>query len=234
MITILSPVAFRRHPLNQKTINELDDCGEVVLFEVHGISEVSRARNAVATNAVEHVRENGGMVLWLDADMTAPKGTIRNLAQASLLTNRAISGRAVMRSDPLKVAASLEESTKREEYEQTIGTTTIRLSPILAGLGCLMMPAQLFLDQIDRSPKMFRPDGRVEFLVCCPLIEQHPTMGHVFVSEDHAYSRTIDGGAWLARATVGSEVEWFDFGHVVERVALHDRKDSVVRGDLLK
>ena len=70
-LTIVSPVAKYRHPRNEDFIATLASCGafDVRLAEVYGFSEVARARCMAATKAYPIVKERGGLVLWLDADM---------------------------------------------------------------------------------------------------------------------------------------------------------------------
>jgi hypothetical protein len=220
-LTILMPVAVARHELTDASIARLLSSGmfSVQLIEQRGCSEVARARNLVATKAIKPIEKRGGVVLWLDADMVAEPKTVLLHAQLAMEFRLAISGRAVMRSDPNKVAASLAENEQRERRTMATEIGTVDLIPILCGLGCLMMPAHLFLEQAERSPWMLRDDGTREALVCCPRIQEHPTKGHVMVSEDHAYGEQIPGGAWLAKLTHASGSTWLDYGHVISAPA---------------
>jgi hypothetical protein len=216
-LTILMPVAVARAELTDQSIARLLSYGafDVQLIEERGCSEVARARNRVATKALKPVGKRGGVVLWLDADMVAEPKTVLLHAQLSMKLGTAISGRAVMRSDPNKVAASLAENEQRTREEVQTEYGTVQLIPILCGMGCLMMPAHLFLEQAERGPWMQRDDGTREALVCCPRIQEHATKGHVMVSEDHAYGERIPGGAWLAKVTHANGITWLDYGHVI-------------------
>jgi hypothetical protein len=216
-LTIWMPVAVARAELTDASLARLLTYGafDVQLIEERGCSEVARARNLVATKAIKPIGRRGGVVLWLDADMVAEPKTVLLHAQLAMQLDTAISGRAVMRSNPNKVAASIAENESRTAREHQTDFGVVQLTPILCGLGCLMMPAHLFLEQAERSPWMLRDDGTREALVCCPRIQPHATKGHLMVSEDHAYGEQIPGGAWLAKLTHASGTTWLDYGHVI-------------------
>ncbi len=233
-LTILSPVARERHHLNLATIQALANSGhfDLRLIECHGFSEVARARNRVATLGEPIIRKHGGLVLWLDADMTADVQTVYMHAQAVLHTSLAISGRAVTRQDARRLAASTHENETREpkRFGMMAGKVSGKLEPVLAGLACLMMPGEVFLEHSDRAPRERRKD-RTDILLCCPRIEVHPDMGHVFISEDNQYSRELQNGTWMAEleqvnghgsdGNVLTSTTWLDYGHVAERVLAH-------------
>jgi len=238
-LTILSPVAKYRHPKNHKTIETIGTSGhfDVALVEAFGFSEVARARNIVASKAEEHVRNVGGLVFWLDADMVLPNIEVFLLHVACVrASDRAISGRYVVRQDESRIAASRHEFRQRPHEEYDIGSNMkLTLEHALCGMGCLLMTASMFLDQLEAVPTCFRKENGEEFrerLVCCPRIEEHPTSGHVMISEDYDYCRSIENGTWLAHISNGESLNsWLDYGHVAEKTLMHSPKPHTFRDD---
>lgn len=235
-LTVLSPVARARHPRNLQTLNALANEYPLRLCEVHGLSEVSRARNFCATYAEPIVRERGGLVLWLDDDMTVHPQEFFLHARVVAELGHVVSGRAVTRQNGGVLAASILQGDEREPIESAIcgGEWTVRLDPVLAGLACLLMPAEVFLKHLDTRPRQKRataPPGRplVEILATCPRIEPHEEMGHVFISEDNCYSLDLielGHGPHLAelKHTETGAQSWLDYGHVAEQVMQHAPK----------
>lgn len=230
---ILSPVAKYRHPQNHASIRALAECGhyDVSLYESLGISEVARARNHVAGNAYPRVKEEGGLVFWWDADMVLPSlDTFFLHDHVVKETSLAISGRYVTRQDQSRVAASLDEKEKRTRRTRTTEKDlTIQLTPLMAGLGCLLLPAEEFLLQYENSPL---DDCGEKRIVCCPRVELYregegeEEDRYVMVSEDFDYCRSLPGGAWYAhvQAKGGSFESFLDYAHMVERPAMHARR----------
>ena len=164
-LTILSPVAKYRHPQCYTSISMLADSGlyDIALVECFGFSEVARARNYVASKGLDIVRARGGLVFWLDADMVIPNIHMFQLhAELALESGKAISGRYVTRQRPDKLAASLDEEEKRTAFNFEYKGMKVELTPTLSGLGCLMMPASLFVRQVTASPHALLKNDGVE------------------------------------------------------------------------
>lgn len=235
-ITILSPVAKYRAEQNSKSIQLLAECGhfDIALVEAFGFSEVARARNHVATRAYAPVKERGGLVLWLDADMVIPSLPAFCIhVEAVLETSAAISGRYVTRQDETKIAASVDDDDERPLKVLRLPkvlNSTLTLTPAMTGLGCLLLPSCLFIEQVEKSPYFKKADGTKEYLVCCPSIIKKDDH-HVMISEDFAYCRTL-GGVWLGHVDMpdGNET-YFDYGHIAERVLMHALIPHLFRDD---
>ncbi len=243
-ITILMPIAHHMHPTTSRCLDffcqlvELD----IVIIRVSGFSEVARARNRVASSALETVEARGGVVLWLDADMV-----ILNLATLLLhiqlveSTGKAISGRYVQRNNPTKVAACLDPNETRKQFFHPLSeddSIEATMNPVQSGMGCLMMPAELFVRQTRAAPSNVTKSGTHEgkdlyfreYLVCCPrFIEKEGQ--HFMLSEDFDYCSKIEGGAWLAHVRNGSSWSFLDYGHIAEKVLEHAPDHTSFRYD---
>lgn len=215
-ITILQPIARYRHYLNQQSLDmllaqPLYFNGELISFEivsVVGFSEVARARQRVAAGAFEHIRTNeNSLVFWLDADIVIESiKTFLRHVKAVMNTGAAISGRYVMRQSET-MAAKLDDD--HQTYHQ-IGEW--HLTRVLAGMGALLMPANIWLDQYFAAPQC-KENGREGALICYPhIIEING--GPVMISEDYHYCKTVPGGVYFASNDDGH----INYGHVTERV----------------
>jgi hypothetical protein len=236
-ITILSPVASYRHPFNAHAIQTLHEYFDIELIQVHGRSDVTAARNEVATLAYPRIKERGGLVLWLDADMTIKDlATFKLHIQLTKMSGRAISGRAVTRNDHTKVACTIDPCEDRDPEECLLDTSGLlaRLTPIVPGLACLMMPAELWLNQADDRPVKLEKGEIVTRYVCCPYVldGESPEEGSEYVSEDNAYCMSIEGGAWYAAITdTFNETNYLDYGHIAERILMHSQSAHSMEGN---
>lgn len=214
-VVILQPLAARRHPANQAAIDMIRTYARVHLCEAVGYSEVARARQLAAARGAEVTSQlltfaQTVLVLWLDSDMSVTFDTFERHANAVRNTEKAISGRYVKRNYPSELAASgdhTREACVHRDY---------RLTPVLAGMGALLMPADVFMRQYQNSPPA--RNGR---LICCPRIEEHDGET-VMVSEDFDYCRSVPGGVWYAE----KDGEQVDYGHVTEVTLYPQRGQS--------
>lgn len=249
-LTILTPIARARAPQSGHSLEALQASGlfDLALVECFGFSEVARARNQVASLAVEPIRARGGLVLWLDADMTFDVDTLYLHAQVVMHTEKAISGRYIKRQDVTAIAAAREEASTRQPEatsfrlavgeESVIHEFTVELEPAMTGMGALMLPAWMFLQQADSVPTCRRKEKGKDFLeriVCCPRVIAHPRHGHVMLSEDFDYCQSLPGGAWLCEVNDlrSGNRSWLDYGHLAEQVVGHAPKRHVFRDDRL-
>lgn len=214
------------------------------------MSEVSRARNYVATIAAPEVRRKGGLVLWLDADMVISPHTVLLQAEIVAQTGKNISGRYVTRKDPSRIAAShidpaffyLDRCGGPIKISKPvkIGNESyiIELTRCMTGMGCLMMTADAFLDQFESSYSSFRTENNKEIeekLVCCPQIVEDPNHhgGYQMMSEDFTYCLSTIDGVWMAKVFIKADsYNFLDYGHIAEKTLMHEpNKESVFRDD---
>lgn len=223
-IHVLSPIAHHRHPQADRSLKDLIrqmSHLEWKLWEVTGRSEVTRARNHVASAAYSEVKE-GDLVFWLDADIVIRPLTFALHMMMVEETSLAISGRYVRRQDPSRIAASWDDQDERLGFSRALTSGQTTFYPIMCGMGALLMTAKKFFQQADASPEGLTKmrNGREvrEKIVCSnPII---PTKeGHyAMLSEDFDYCSRIPGGVWIPQFFVEGMPCSLDYGHVVEQV----------------
>ncbi len=211
-IMVLSPVAKYRHPENFQSLQRMAQFAELDLIECFNHSEVSRARQVVASAAYRKMMSATvpDFVLWWDADMVMhdPASFLRHI-EAVNDTGLTISGRYPMRQ---KQSLAASQDQKRESFSMN----GWELEPVLAGMGCLLMLSSVFRDQVEASPVCRLTDGSAhQYLICAPRIVEHEETGHAMISEDYDYCMSLKeaGGVWYA----SKEGAHIDYAHMVER-----------------
>ncbi len=219
-ILVLSPVAKYRHPLNGQSLQQMGQVANLELIECFNHSEVSRARQVVASGGYKRLMQMAeqlkapDFVLWWDADMVCHNlDSFRRHIQAVEETGLCISGRYPMRQKQ-SIAASQDELSLRKPMEMN----GWQLEPVLSGMGCLLMPAVVFRDQTAKSPyqRPAREGEPGQYLVCAPRIVEHERTGWAMISEDYDYCMSLErmgsGGVWFA----SREGRHINYAHMVE------------------
>lgn len=223
-IHILSPISHHRHPQADRSLKDLIrqmSHFEWKIWEVTGRSEVTRARNHVATAAYPEVKHDD-LVFWLDADIVIKPLTFAMHVALVAETELAISGRYVKRQDPSRIAASWDDEDKRTKFtRQHLTVGSVDFFPIMCGMGALLMTGPTFILQADTSVegKTKSRDGRVfrEKIVCSnPIVTKNGDP--VMLSEDFDYCSRIPDGVWMVQYEVGGKPVSLDYGHVTEQV----------------
>lgn len=206
--------------MNHSSISSLANSGLfniVELIEIYGYSEVSRARNVCATRALlalEDERYGGSLantiVFWFDSDMVILSNLL--VADHAMLVHKTgvpISGAYVQRKKQNKLAASLDDSRIPTEI------CNVLLTPVLSGMGCLMLTANDFAANIIQSKAHRDKEGNlISYMPCYPWIEKTPgSDNYHMLGEDYTYCRNL-GGVWLA------EDKQFNYGHICEIIAV--------------
>lgn len=221
-LLILSPCYSSRHEMNQSSISSLAHSNlfnRIELVEVYGYSEVSRARNICATRALLALEDKSydgqvenTIVFWFDSDMVI----LSNLLvadHASLVhkTGVPISGAYVQRKKQNKLAASIDDSRIPTEI------CGVLMTPVLAGMGCLMLTAYDFIINITAAKAHKDEEGAlISYMPCYPSVEPIDLMvsetNYHMLGEDYTYCRNL-GGVWIA------EDKNFHYGHICEIIA---------------
>lgn len=233
-LTILQPIARSRHPDNDASLNAMSKVCNLNVINVVGMSDVGNARNTVAHRAYDLVRSLGGLVMWFDADMTLSDVHSFQLHMAiTKATGKAISGRAIVRGSPNQVAASIDENEIRKEITEIIkvgeDAVNLKLTPILCGMACLMMPAEMFIASCDNAPARIVDNKITERYVCCPAIVPSVETEWEYLGEDHAYGLSIPGGAWLVELEKDNIRNYLDYGHISEHVLMHSPGPHILK-----
>lgn len=223
-LLILQPVAKYRHPLNQDSLNDLGKLIRYQLIQVTGSSEIVRARCYLAEKAVRYLREQNAAcahVLWLDADMVFSPSLVRAHMEAVSKWGVPIAGLYPQRVKP--AAALVKHSVEGIQ-------APLELEPVLAGMGALMVPANLFLAQYDTSHPCADPEMRR--VICPMLLRPHVDAqngGDVLISEDFSYCLSFferELGAPF-RGVYSPKNEPLCYGHVAEKVLVYGKETKL-------
>lgn len=218
---VLSPVAKYRHPENFQSLQRMNNHANIELVECFNHSEVSRARQVVASSGYRRLMQLADeknvpdFVLWWDADMVMhdEQSFLRHI-EAVNDTGLNISGRYPMRQKQ-RLAAT------QDKLRNSMTMHGWELEPVLSGMGCLLMMSNVFRDQVLSSPLSKPADGLHQYLITCPQIikADEPEVGWVMLSEDFVYCRHLEkyGGVWYAKRQGEKGVEHIDYAHMVER-----------------
>lgn len=215
-IYVLSPVASHRSRSNVATLQRLSSTYRTFVFETYGMSEVSRARQEVATKAFRHLEahlldHHADAILWLDADCSVDLSTFARHLRAVRETGLAIAGRYPQRQRA-RIAASHDPD--RLPFERGPWS----LSPVHAGMGGLLVPTDVFLDHCRRVPVERDDEGNERLLICAPRIEQDEEGRWRMTSEDFDYCRQLQGQAWFARHAKEGQIDYGHASEVVQRL----------------
>jgi len=154
-------------------------------------------------------------VLWFDDDMTGTSAHVRLMMYLSEAFSVAITGVYCKHSSQRLLTAR-----RYPGDAERIVLDNIELMPVLAGMGCMLVPADQFLGVWDCSPEFGTHTGKKPLRAICasgPVRDAEGTMG--WVSEDQVYSQAL----WqYARGVYLAPIPW---GHLTE-VPLYPLADA--------
>lgn len=185
-----------------------------VVFTEWGVSDVGRARQQVASKLAHYLEREGktksrGLVWWLDSDNVPTFFDAVAHLVATWSADAPVAACYVQRLASWRLAASAVKTELETKVSPFCPHVT--LTPVLAGMGGLMLPVWMFLEHLKGSPSN-TADGEEVWLVAYPRQEEAPPWGTVYVGEDFTYCEGLpDGHVYYAHIlpTISSEV--FDF-----------------------
>ena len=151
---ILQPIYNLPERETKDCIDDLAGAFDCRLYQAQGFSDVARARQEVATKAFEHNEiSEGDVVLWLDGDNVIDVDSAK--AMVSLCGAEGggfpVLANYVKRNEPSQLVGVINQSAPSKFVSNELGFFTLR--PLSGGgMGCLFLPARMFLNQIMASP----------------------------------------------------------------------------------
>jgi hypothetical protein len=202
-VLLLMPSYQGPSPRASAAIQMLCACGAYPLTSF-GISEIAGHRNIVAGRACMTFRTDSALeyALWIDDDMIASPSHIAALVAISRSLNDqvAISAIYCKRGNPRVLAMKLQG---HEDYCSNLHVDpdcelVCYLPKIIGGMGCLVVPRDLFLSHCERCPQVgILHPGNAELdynsvpAVCSSYAESDPNGKFHWISEDQSYTRAI-------------------------------------------
>lgn len=217
-LLILQPVAKYRHPLNQLSLDSLEESGvSYKLITATGSSEIVRARCILAEMGMQAIRKHPRKytaVFWLDADMVFEPELVKRHQVLAITEHLPIAGLYPQR---IKDALAMRR-------HHSDGATPPGFLPVLSGMGALMVPTALFEAQYNSSELCADPNMR---RIICPMLTRpygDGSEGVVLISEDFSYCLSFferDLGAPYAGVYTPTNNP-LNYGHVAEKVLIQE------------
>lgn len=212
-VMILLPSYKTPHPLTRRCVDSMIELGADVQAS-WGCSDPALHRCIMAGRAWDVLRHDEGKyeyVLWMDDDMICKPWSVQFMRACSQLADLAITGYYCKRGQSSGLALSrMPGEVLRFPLPNAVEQVVdINLTPVIGGMGCLLVPRGQFLQHVSRVPNVSKrnDDGTRSDLpgICASgySADEHGVLG--WLSEDLVYGQSL----WhYGRGVYAAPVVW--------------------------